>query len=172
MQNEPRISINPIPEEFINWIKTIVSIYAIGSLLPLSSSSMGRRLCFKFMLCERRILKTEAESVEDIVAANSMAVISDMVMLTCLNPEIQYIKRPVKSVVSNTPTVESSIPCGSTGRISANLVSMPPENRIMLNATMPMNCASPALWNCSPSPSLPKNIPTNKNTSNVGTPKR
>ena len=33
---------------------------------------MGRRFSFRFMRCERRRLNTEAESVEDMVAARSM----------------------------------------------------------------------------------------------------
>ena len=78
-----------MPADVMNCIRTIVSIYAIGSLLPLSSSSIGRRLCFRFMLCERRMLNTEAESVEDMVAASNMAVIRDMVKKTFENPEIQ-----------------------------------------------------------------------------------
>ena len=47
----------------------------VGSLLPLSSSSMGRRLCFRFIFCERRMANTEAESVEDMVDASSNDVV-------------------------------------------------------------------------------------------------
>ena len=43
----------------------------MGSLLPLSSSSSGRRFSFSRMRCERRMLNTEAESVDDMVAASS-----------------------------------------------------------------------------------------------------
>ncbi len=58
------------------------------------------------------------------------------------------------------------------GFISVNLVSIPPENKIMLRATMPMNCASLALWNCNPNPSLPNSMPTTRKSNNAGTPKR
>ena len=75
MTNEPTIAPTPIPADWINCISTMVSIYAIGSLLPLSNSNMGRRLCFRFIFCERRIANTEAESVDDIVAANNNEVV-------------------------------------------------------------------------------------------------
>ena len=52
-------------------IRMIVSIYAIGSLEPLSSSSRGRRLFFNATFWLPRIPKTEAESVDDIVAASN-----------------------------------------------------------------------------------------------------
>ena len=38
-------------------------MYAIGSLLPLSNSNTGRNLCLSPNPLERRIEKTEAESV-------------------------------------------------------------------------------------------------------------
>lgn len=43
---------------------------------------------------------------------------------------------------------------------------------MMLSAIIPMNCASEALLNCSPSPSLPKPIPTSRNSKRVGIPNR
>lgn len=43
---------------------------------------------------------------------------------------------------------------------------------MMLNAIMPMNCASEALLNCNPSPSLPKSIPTTRKSKRVGIPNR
>ena len=55
----------------------MVNMYAIGSLLPLSNSSIGRKFSFKFIFCERSKLKTEAESVEDMVAANNIQVSND-----------------------------------------------------------------------------------------------
>ena len=47
-------------------------MYAIGSLLPLSNSNTGRNLCLSPNPVERKIEKTEAESVEDITAASSI----------------------------------------------------------------------------------------------------
>ena len=46
-------------------------MYAIGSLEPLSSSSRGRRLFFNATFWLPSIPKTEAESVDDIVAASN-----------------------------------------------------------------------------------------------------
>ena len=87
-------------------------------------------------------------------------------------PDSHQIKSPVKRAVSSTPTVESTIPGPKIGLISLNFVSIPPEKRIMLRATIPINCASFASWNCRPRPSLPNNIPTTRNNNKVGTPKR
>lgn len=144
----------------------------IGSLLPLSSSSMGRRLCFRFIFCERRMANTEAESVDDMVDASKREVINGRWMLVQLMPDSHQINNPVKRAVSSTPAVDKTMPGVNMGFISVNLVSMPPENRMMLSATMPMNCASLALWNCNPNPSLPNSIPTTRKSNNAGTPKR
>ena len=133
---------------------------------------MGRRLCFRFIFCERKIANTDAESVDDMVDANSREVMSGRWILVQLMPESHHMNNPVNSAVSNTPRVESTIPGDRIGLISLNLVSMPPENKMMLKATIPINCASLALWNCSPSPSLPKSIPTTRKSSKAGTPKR
>ena len=68
--------------------------------------------------------------------------------------------------------MESTIPGPRIGLISLNFVSIPPEKRIILRATIPINWASFASWNCRPRPSLPNNIPTTRNNNKVGTPKR
>lgn len=44
--------------------------------------------------------------------------------------------------------------------------------RMMLNAIIPINCASEALLNCNPNPSLPKSIPTTRKSKRVGIPNR
>lgn len=77
---------------------------------------------------------------------------------------------PVMAVVSMTPNVARMIPCPRTGRISLNLVSMPPENRMTLSAIIPMNWAIVGLLNWMPTPSLPNAIPTPRKSSNIGTP--
>ena len=82
------------------------------------------------------------------------------------------MKSPVKRAVSNTPTVDKTIPGPKIGLISLNFVSIPPEKRMILKATIPINWASLALWNWRPSPSLPNAIPTTRNSNKVGTPKR
>ena len=86
--------------------------------------------------------KTEAESVDDMVAASNNDGMSEKWILVQLIPESHQIKRPVNKVVKSTPTVESMIPGASTGLMSLNLVSIPPVNRMMLRATMPMNWAA------------------------------
>ena len=60
-------------------------------------------------------------------------------------PEIHQMKNPVKTAVSSTPNVERTMPGTRIGLISLNLVSIPPENKITLRATIPINCASLAL---------------------------
>ena len=82
------------------------------------------------------------------------------------------MNNPVNNAVNNTPTVDNTIPGVRIGRISVNFVSIPPEKRITLSATIPMNCAVLALWNWNPRPSLPKIIPTTRNNNKAGTPKR
>ena len=133
---------------------------------------MGRRFSFRFIFCERSRLKTEAESVDDMVAASSREAIRVSSMLVRFHSDKRKMKLPVSRVVSRTPTVERMIPGVSTGLMSWYLVSIPPENRMILRAIIPINWASSALLNWSPRPSLPKNIPTSKNRSKVGIPNR
>ena len=73
----------------MHWMRMMVSIYAIGSLLPLSSSSMGRKLFFRLMRCVRSVLNTEAESVDDMVAASSSELIRLKPISVCCHPDIQ-----------------------------------------------------------------------------------
>ena len=54
---------------------------------------------------------------------------------------------PVMAVVIITPSVASMMPGPSTGRISLNFVSIPPEKRMTLSAIMPMNWAIVGLLN-------------------------
>ena len=110
MAKEPRMEPMPMPELPTSCISTTVSMYAMGSLLPLSSSNIGLKLCLRFIFCERRIANTEAESVEDMVAASSREVTKGRVMLVQLIPESHQMKSPVNSAVRNTPTVESMMP--------------------------------------------------------------
>lgn len=100
---------------------------------------------FQIHLCERRMANTEAESVDDMVDASNREVINGKWILVQLIPERYQMNNPVKSAVRNTPTVESTIPGERIGRISLNLVSIPPENRMTLRATIPINWAILAL---------------------------
>ena len=97
-------------------ISVIVSINAIGSLLPLSSSRVGRRFCDKFNPFERKIENTEAESVEDITLASRSACAK--VSLSPNQSEIAYMKIPVNIAVNNTPKVASTTPSFQTGFMS------------------------------------------------------
>ena len=88
MARSLRMTAQLMPSEVMTWMRTMVSMYAMGSLLPLSSSSMGRRLCLRFMRCERRRLNTDAESVDDMVAASRREVVSGREMLVLSHPEM------------------------------------------------------------------------------------
>lgn len=55
-----------------------------------------------------------------------------------VHPKTNQIKTPAHKAVSNTPTVESRKPCNIIGFISENFVSIPPENRMIHKATVPM----------------------------------
>ena len=119
----------------------MVNIYAIGSLLPLSSSRRGRKLFFNTVPRERSIPKTEAESVEDIVAANKKAVKRPIPNEGMSAFDKIQTKTPVNRAVRTTPAVAKTTPGNMIGLISINLVSNPTEKRIMLKATVPMICA-------------------------------
>ena len=73
-----------------------------------------------------------------------------------------------KQAVIATPSVARVIPGASTGRISLNLVSIPPEKRMIQSASIPMNCVSSNESNdmkCQP-----KTIPTPRKRSRAGAP--
>ena len=77
-------------------------------------------------------------------------------------------------VVSSTPSVANVTPGPIMGFMSWYLVSIPPENKMILKAMTPMNWVTFGLSNCicrkGIGPSHPKNIPTPKNKSNAGRP--
>ena len=112
---------------------------AMGSLLPLSSSSSGRRFSFSASPFERRSANTDAESVEDITEASS----SDCgkVKLRSKNEATAHMNAPVKIAVNITPKVASTTPGNKMGLMSEKFVSTPPENRIIERDIIPMNCA-------------------------------
>ncbi len=86
---------------------------------------------------------------------------------------IHHTNSPRTTVVSTTPSVERAIPCHMTGRTEDHSVSKPPENRMKLRATMPMNCASPGSSNgMRPIPSEPASMPITRKIIRVGTPMR
>ncbi len=150
----------------------MVSIYAMGSFEPLSSSRSGRRLFFNPTFWDPNMPNTDAESVDDIVDASRSEGMKAKWILVQEIPESQKMNKPVIREVRSTPMVESMIPEERTGRIEDTLVDMPPENSMMQRAIMPMNWASCMLLNCSPRPSVPKSIPTIRNTRSNGSPVR
>ena len=87
------------------------------------------------------MLNTEAESVDDMVAASKMAKVSGNVMASLNTCPMPKMKKPVNTVVSSTPTVESVKPGPRIGLMSLNLVPIPPVNNMIVKAIMPMNCA-------------------------------
>lgn len=153
-------------------MRIMVSIYAIGSLEPLSSSSIGRRLWRSPTLRLPRMPKTDAESVDDMVAASSSEGTRAKWMLVQGMPESQKMNRPVTRAVTSTPTVESTRPGAITGRIERTLVDMPPLKRITHSATMPIDCATWTSPKLMPRPSTPKSMPTRRNTRSSGMPVR
>ncbi len=77
---------------------------------------------------------------------------------------------PVTKAVIATPAVASATPGARMGFMAENLVSIPPEKRMMHNATIPMNCVISNDWklmNFSP-----KTIPTPRKSNRAGAPKR
>ncbi len=115
---------------------------------------------------------TEAESVEDMVEANSREAVSPKAPPHPVLFVRNQMQSPVVKEVRNTPSVAKTRPGAITGRISWILVSMPPENRMIQSATVPIVCAVSMLSKWIPSPSEPKTIPTHRNNSNAGTPRR
>ncbi len=144
----------------------------MGSLEPLSSSSMGRRWWRRPTFWLPSMPNTDAESVDDIVEANSNDGSSAKWILVHDIPDSQNMNTPVIRAVSSTPAVESTSPGTITGRMALSLVPMPPEKSIMHRAIMPMNCAVCMSENLIPSPSMPNPIPTSRNMSNRGRPMR
>ena len=84
---------------------------------------------------------------------------------------MNHTKVPSERAVNNTPSVDSTIPSLRMGFTDFQLVSKPPENRMKLSDTIPMNWASRGLSKLMPPiPSEPANIPMTKKSNNVGTP--
>jgi len=126
----------------IKSIKVAVRTKATGSLLPLSNSSIGRRLCLRLTPLERSMEKTEAESVDDMVDANNIAVINPKPAEGRVHPNTHQTTKPVETAVRKTPTVDKTTPCATTGFISLIVVSIPPENRMIVRAIIPMLLAN------------------------------
>ena len=133
---------------------------------------MGRRWLRRPTFWLPSMPKTEAESVDDIVAARSRDGMKAKCMFVQSMPESHQMNSPVSSAVRRTPMVESMSPGTMTGRIAESLVPMPPEKRMMQRAIMPMNWAECMLLNWMPTPSVPNAMPTSRKMSSSGSPKR
>ena len=144
--------------------------YAVGSLLPDSSSSIGSRFSRRDRRLLRRTEKTEGESVEDNTAATRKQPSSDFPASPIWSPRTKRAKRPVVSTVTARPTVESMSPLPITGRVSFREVSRPPDRRMIVMPRWPRNSASSWSAISTPSPSGPASIPMIRNRSIPGTP--
>ncbi len=142
----------------------------MGSLLPLSNSSIGLSLCRSPMPDVLRMENTDAESVDDMMEANSSDSSHPKAYSGISHCMSSWINTPVNIVVSNTPTVANTSPGASTGRILPKSVSNPPENNITHSEIIPINSAVDALSNCMPNPSTPASMPMPRNASSDGSP--
>lgn len=115
---------------------------------------------------------TDAESVDDMVAASSSDGNRAKWMLVHDMPDSHHTNRPVISAVRSTPAVDRIRPGRMIGRMADSLVSMPPENRMMHSAIMPMNWAVCMSLNWMPMPSVPNPMPEMRNMSSNGRPIR
>ncbi len=122
--------------------------------------------------CEPSIPNTDAESVDDIVAASSSDGRNAKCIFVHSIPDSSHMNPPVMKAVMSTPAVESAIPGIITGRMAEIFVPMPPENSMMQSATMPMLCAVCMSLNCMPAPSVPNPIPTSRKMRRMGRPIR
>jgi hypothetical protein len=78
-------------------------------------------------------------------------------------------KKPVITAVRKTPTVESTTPGQTIGRVSSQLVSNPPEKIMKMRAIMPMDLAIRGLSKyIPPNPSDPERTPIARNKSRTG----
>lgn len=82
---------------------------------------------------------TDAESVDDMTEASNKASVRLRERFRSVRPQIQKTNTPVINAVVKTPKVANTTPSPIIGRISFILVSIPPEKRMMLNATIPIN---------------------------------
>jgi hypothetical protein len=106
----------------------------MGSLLPLSNSSRGRKLPFNPILFDLMIENTAAASVDDTIAPRrspSRRLIS----------RSQDANNPTETAVINIPTVDSARPLRRTGFTLCHLVSRPPEKRMNVRAIIPRSLA-------------------------------
>ena len=113
-------SMLPTSEEpFISDSTIIVSIYAHGSLLPLSISNNEAVFSLRLSLRRRNIEKTEAASVHPRIEPSRSASSKG-------RPMTKWQNKPTSMAVTTTPTVESRIARPATGVPSLHFVPKPP----------------------------------------------
>ena len=116
----------------------------------------------------RRIEKTDAESVEDIVEASSSASTNGISIPS--HGATSHTNEASMNSVMTTPAVASTTPGPMMGFISENFVSIPPVKRMMHKAIIPTN------WVISTERNemkfKPNSMPTPRNSNNAGAPKR
>ncbi|OPZ96977.1 MAG: hypothetical protein BWY70_01612 [Bacteroidetes bacterium ADurb.Bin408] len=136
----------------------------MGSLLPDSSSSSGFTVPFSPIFPVRKIEKTAAASVEEIIEPISKPQRKEVL-------KIIVTKKAITSAVIRVPKVASKNAGTETIFDSFQFVSNPPENRIKISDKIPIDCAIDASLNSiPPKPSEPARIPTPINSSKVGIP--
>ena len=86
---------------------------------PDSSSNRESVWSFSAIFLERRMLNTEAASVEEITEPIIILSIQE-------NPKHRWTKEPTNNAVNSTPRLESTKERASTGRAARILVPKPP----------------------------------------------
>ena len=108
-------------------VNTTVSIYEAGSLEPDSISKREEVRYLRLSLRERRILKTEAASVEEMTEPINMLSIQPIPpSKKGSRRKIKYTPTPTNPAVSAVPASDKRSACGATGRASLKLVPNPP----------------------------------------------
>ena len=104
---------------FTREIPTTVSIYAVGSLLPLSISSREATPSFKFSFFFRKMENTLAASVQEMTAPKRNPSAKRNFNTTQQNA---IVRNPVR----NTPAVDNNNDLTATGFAAFHLVLKPP----------------------------------------------
>lgn len=115
------IQANPHPDAvpFTTEIMMAVSIYAAGSLLPLSISSIGAVLFLRPSFFPLRMEKTEAASVELTTAPRRK-------LSAHPHRSAKWQNKPVRPAVTTTPNDASSTDSCTTGFTASQRVPKPP----------------------------------------------
>ncbi|MNL04994.1 hypothetical protein D3C87_1255740 [compost metagenome] len=150
----------------IHSISVRVRKIAMGSLMPDSISSTLATRSLSRMPLPLSSENTAAASVEPTMAPSSRPSFQSM-------PSIHAANSPTSTAVMPTPTVASDSDGRSATRKVAKRVRSPPSSRITASAILPTRKLSQVLAKrMPPGPSTPASMPTARNTSRNGMPKR